>query len=235
VKLKKAAAEWAVTLVEDGMVVGLGTGSTASLILEPLAARIRQGLRITGIPTSERTAEQARGLGIPLSTFSDHVRADHARVDLTIDGADEVELGTLNLIKGRGGALLREKIVASASARLVIVADESKLVERLGRGAVPVEVVPIGWQDTARRIESLGASLALRLRPDGGTFVTDGGHYILDCAFGPISSASSLDRELNGIVGVVEHGLFLGLADQIVVGRAGGVEVLVRSRTDQRV
>jgi ribose 5-phosphate isomerase A len=229
-ELKKAAAEWAATLVEDGMVVGLGTGSTASLILEPLAAGIRRGLRIVGIPTSERTAEQARGLGIPLSTL-----ADHARVDLTIDGADEVEIGTLNVIKGRGGALLREKIVASASARLVIVADESKLVDRLGRGAVPVEVVPFGWQAAARRIESLGGSPALRLRPDGGAFVTDGGHYILDCAFGPISSAGSLDRELNGIVGVVEHGLFLGLTDQVGLSRAGGVEVLVRSRrTDQR-
>ena len=228
-KLKKAAADWAVALIEDGMVVGLGTGSTASLILEPLAARIRQGLRIVGIPTSERTAEQARALGIPLSTLS-----DHARVDLTIDGADEVELGTLNLIKGRGGALLREKIVASASARLVIVADESKLVERLGCGVVPVEVIPFGWQSTARRIESLGGSPVLRLRPEGGAFVTDGGHYILDCAFGRISSAASLDGELNGVVGVVEHGLFLGLADQVAVGRAGGVEVLARSRTGQR-
>ena len=132
-KPKKTAAEWAAALIEDGMVVGLGTGSTASLILEPLAARIRQGLRVVGIPTSERTAEQARAMGITLSTL-----ADHARVDLTIDGADEVELGTLNLIKGRGGALLREKIVASASARLVIVVDESKLVERLGRGVVPI-------------------------------------------------------------------------------------------------
>ena len=219
--LKRAAAEWAAALIEDGMVVGLGTGSTASLILEPLAARIRRGLRIVGIPTSERTAEQAGALRIPLSTL-----ADHARVDLTIDGADEVELGTLNLIKGRGGALLREKIVASASARLVIVADESKLVERLGRGVVPVEIVPFEWQSTARRIERLGGSTALRLGPDGGAFVTDGGHYILDCAFGPISSAGSLDRELNGLVGVVEHGLFLGLTDQIGVGRAGGVEVL---------
>jgi len=225
VKLKQAAAEWAAALIEDGMVVGLGTGSTASLMLEPLTARIRQGLRMVGIPTSERTAELARALGIPLATL-----ADHARVDLTIDGADEVELGTLNLIKGRGGALLREKIVASASAQLVIVADESKLVERLGRGAVPVEVVPFEWQSTARRIESLGGSPALRLRTDGEAFVTDGGHFILDCAFGPISPADSLDRELNGIVGVVEHGLFLGLADQVGVGRAGGVEVLSRSR-----
>jgi len=220
------------------MVVGLGTGSTASLILKPLAARIRQGLSIVGIPTSKGTAEQARALGIPLSTLSDHGRADrgradHARVDLTIDGADEVERGTLNLIKGRGGALLREKIVASASARVVIVADESKLVDRLGRSVVPIEVVPFGWQATARRIESLGGRPDLRLQPDGEAFVTDGGHYILDCAFGPISSAGSLDRELNGIVGVIEHGLFLGLADQVGVGRAEGVDVLVRSRTDQ--
>jgi ribose 5-phosphate isomerase A len=223
---KKVAAEWAAALVEDGMVVGLGTGSTAWLILEPLAARIRQGLQIAGIPTSERTAELARGLGIPLSTL-----ADHARLDLTIDGADEIEIGTLNLIKGRGGALLREKIVASASARLVIVADESKLVDRLGRGAVPIEVVPFGWQAAARRIEGLGANPALRLRPDGGVFVTDGGHYILDCAFGPISAAGSLDRELNVMVGVVEHGLFLGFTDQVGVGGSGGVKVLARSPT----
>jgi ribose 5-phosphate isomerase A len=229
-QLKKAAAEWAATLVEDGMVVGLGTGSTASLILEPLAVRIRQGLRIVGIPTSERTAEQARGLGIPLSTL-----ADHARVDLTIDGADEVEISTLNVIKGRGGALLREKIVASASARLVIVADESKLVDRLGRGALPIEVVSFEWQATARRIESLGGSPALRLRPDGGAFVTEGGHYILDCTFGPIPSAGSLDRELNGIAGVVEHGLFLGLANQVGVGTAGGVEVLARPPSAQKL
>jgi ribose 5-phosphate isomerase A len=227
-RFKKLAAEQAATLVEDGMVVGLGTGSTACLILEPLSKRILQGLRIVGIPTSERTAEQAGSLGIQLATL-----AEYTRVDLTIDGADEVETGTLNVIKGLGGALLREKIVASASARLVIVADESKLVERLGRGVVPVEVVSFGWQSTARTIEGLKGRASLRRGPDGNVFVTDGGHYILDCAFGPIASADSLDRELNSIVGVVEHGLFLGMARQVIVGGPEGVRVLDRSGADR--
>jgi ribose 5-phosphate isomerase A len=228
-RFKTLAAERAVTLIEDGMVVGLGTGSTACLILEPLSKRIREGLRILGIPTSERTAEQARALGIPLGTL-----ADCTRVDLTIDGADEVETGTLNVIKGLGGALLREKIVASASARLVIVVDESKLVERLGRGVVPVEVVSFGWQSTARKIEALNGRASLRLGPDGDAFVTDGGHYIQDCGFGPITSADSLDRELNSIVGVVEHGLFLDMATQVIVGGPEGVRVLDRSGADGR-
>ncbi len=143
-ELKQAAAESAVAQVMDGMIVGLGTGSTAALAVTALGKRVRQGLRVIGIPTSEATAEQARGLGIPLSTL-----AGHSEIDLTIDGADEVEQGTLNLIKGHGGALLREKIVASASARLIIIVDETKLVERLGvHFAVPVEVVPFGWQAT---------------------------------------------------------------------------------------
>jgi ribose 5-phosphate isomerase A len=214
-QFKQSAAESAVALVEDGMILGLGTGSTAKLAVDVLGKRVAGGLRIIGIPTSEATDHQARALGIPISTLD-----EHPAIDLTIDGADEVELGPLNLIKGRGGALLREKIVASASKRLVIIVDESKLVERLGSHfALPVEVVPFGWQATARRLQALGA--------DGKTFVTDGGHYIVDCTFGPIASPAKLDSELNGIVGVVEHGLFLGMATHVIVAGQSGVKVLL--------
>ena len=185
-QLKQAAAESAVALVEDGMILGLGTGSTAKLAVDALGKRVAVGLRVIGIPTSEFTAQQARSLGIALSTLD-----EHPEIDLTIDGADEVEAGTLNLIKGRGGALLREKIVASASKRLVIIVDESKLVQRLGsQFAVPVELVPFGWPAAARRLEGLGAKTALRSSADGKPFVTDGGHYIVDCAFGPIAAPS---------------------------------------------
>jgi len=224
--LKESAAEAAASLVSDGMIVGLGTGSTATFAVNALGRRVREGLRIIGIPTSERTARQAVDLGIPVSSLAEH---DH--VDMTIDGADEVEIGTLNLIKGHGGALLREKIVASATERLVIVVDDSKLVERLGsRFAVPLEVVPFGWQATAKRVRGLGAHAAIRLNADGSPFLTDGGHYILDCAFGPIEAADALERELSETVGVVEDGLFLGMTDRVVVGGASGVRTLTRSR-----
>ncbi len=223
-QLKQAAAESAVAQVMDGMIVGLGTGSTASFALDALGKRVKQGLRIVGISTSAKTAEQAHRLGIPLSTL-----ADHAQIDLTIDGADEVERGTLNLIKGHGGALLREKIVATASARLVIVVDETKLVDRLGaRFAVPAEVVPFGWQVTAKKLALLGANPSLRRRADGEPFITDGGNYILDCSFGAISSPADLEKQLDSVVGLVEHGLFIGLTSQVIVGGAEGVTVLQR-------
>ncbi len=221
-QLKQAAAESAVALVEDGMILGLGTGSTAKLAVEALGERVKSGLRVTGIPTSERTAEQARSHGISVSTLD-----EHPAIDLTIDGADEVEVGTLNLIKGRGGALLREKIVASASKRLAIIVDESKLVERLGAHfALPVELIPFGWHVAARKLEALGAKVALRSGSDGKPYVSDGGHYIVDCAFGPIASPSKLEFELNSMVGVVEHGLFLGMATQVIVAGSGVVKVL---------
>jgi len=221
-QFKKAAAEAAVTHVTDGMIVGLGTGSTATFAIEALGKLVRNGLHIHGIPTSEETARQASSLGIPLTTL-----AEHLDVDITIDGADEVELGTLDLIKGHGGALLREKIVASASARLLIIVDESKLVDRLGsRFAVPVEVVPFGWQRVARRLEGLGARVSLRGSDVYSTFVTDSEHYILDCAFGPIASPLALNDELNQIVGLVEHGLFLGMTSEVLVGGPNGVRTL---------
>src|SRR6266851_1135883 len=178
---KRAAAARVVEFVEPGMVLGLGTGSTAELALEALAARVAEGLRITAIPTSERTAALARHAGIALTSF-----AEHRRLDLTIDGADEVQRSTLDLIKGLGGALLREKIVAAASRRFIVVVDQEKLVDRLGdHTPVPVEVAQFGWQATAAAIETLGAVPVLR-QAGGKPFVTDGGNFILDCRFGLI-------------------------------------------------
>jgi ribose 5-phosphate isomerase A len=225
-QLKRAAALRAIEEVGDGMVLGLGTGSTAAFVVEGLAARVAQGLRITGIPTSERTAAQARRLGIEIATF-----AEYQRLDLTIDGADEVALGSLHLIKGLGGALLREKIVAAASARLVIVVDQEKLVERLGEHTpVPVEVTQFGWQATAAALAALGCIPERRYLPGEQPFVTDGGNYILDCRFGPIADPAGLERRIAMTVGVVESGLFVGRSSVVVVATTGGVEVLTPPR-----
>lgn len=223
---KKAAAESAAQLVQDGMVVGLGTGSTAAFFIEALARRLSsRNLRITGIATSERTAALARDLKIPLTTF-----ADHTRIDLTVDGADEVELGTLFLIKGHGGALLREKIVAAASDRMVVVADETKVSEKLGTlASVPVEIVPFGWQVTLKRLGDLGGNATLRQGPDRTPLVTDGGNYIADCAFGPMASPKETAHHLDHVVGAIEHGLFLGFAREVIVGGRHGTEILKRS------
>jgi ribose 5-phosphate isomerase A len=221
-KSKAAAAEAAAHQLHDGMIVGLGTGTTSALAVEAIGRRVAAGLRITGIPTSEHTANQARTLGIPLSSLE-----HHERIDVTIDGADEVELGSLDLIKGRGGALLREKIVASATTRLIIIIDESKLVERLGsHDAIPVEVIPFGWQATERRLKELHGNPILRKRDDGEIYKTDGGHYILDCKFGPLAKASETEQSLNNIVGVVEHGLFLGMTSMVIIGGPGGVRIM---------
>jgi len=210
--LKKMAAESAVAQVLDGMVVGLGTGSTAEFVLLALARRIREGLRITGVPTSERAAARARELSIPLTELT-------GPIDIAIDGADEVDSRTLDVIKGRGGALLREKIVAQAAERFIVVVDQTKLVDTLGAGPVPVEVVPFGWQVTARRIAS---------KCERRDLVTDNGNYILDCHFGPIASPATLAADLDRTVGVVEHGLFLGLATEVHVGTLKGVRRLLR-------
>ena len=225
---KRAAAEAAANLVEDGMVLGLGTGSTAAYFISALGRRLAEdGLRITGIPTSERTATEARNQLIPLTSFS-----EHKQVDLTVDGADEVELGTLFLIKGHGGALLREKIVAAASKRLVIIADETKLVERLGSlVAVPVEIVQFGWQVTAQRLARMGGNPSLRLGPEKNPFVSDGGNYIMDCALGPIANPKEIAHHFDHVIGAIEHGLFLGLAREVIVGGRDGVRVLRRSES----
>lgn len=220
--LKLAAAEAAVALVQSGMVIGLGTGSTATYAIAALIRRVREeGLDITGIATSERSAAQAREGGLQLTDF-----AHHRRLDLTIDGADEIMRGTLHLVKGAGGALLREKIVASASNRLAIIADESKLVDKLGLAAqVPVEVVQFGWETTAERISRL-VEPRLRLASDGQPFRTDGGNYILDCTCGAITDPAALESALARIVGVVDSGLFVGMADiAFVAGPAGAVRL----------
>ncbi len=207
---KKLAAESAVTQVVDGMIVGLGTGTTGEFVLLALARRIQEGLRITGVPTSEHTAARARELGIPLTELD-------GPIDVAIDGADEVERGSLNLIKGRGGALTREKIVAQAASRFLVVVDGTKVVDGLGAVRVPIEAVPFGWQATARRI---GATFQRR------DSVTDNGNYILDCDFGPIQSPESLADRLDHIAGVVEHGLFIGMSTEVHVGTSSGVQIL---------
>jgi ribose 5-phosphate isomerase A len=224
--LKRAAAEAAVQLVEQDMIVGLGTGTTAAFAIEALARRYREGLRFVGIPTSQRTAAQATAAGIPLTSF-----AEHLQIDLTIDGADEVERGTLNLIKGLGGALLHEKIVAAASRRLAIIVDETKLVDRLGtHSPVPVEVVGFGLEATKAALEVLGASARLRLSPSGQAFVTDSGNRIIDCDFGSIADPARLEQRIRQVIGVVESGLFISRADPVFVADAAGVHRLDSAR-----
>ena len=204
------------------MVVGLGTGSTAAFVVEGLARRVAAGLRVVGIPTSERTAAQARRLGMQIATF-----AEYQRLDLTIDGADEVQLGTLDLIKGLGGALLREKIVAAASDRLVIVVDQEKVVEQLGEHTpVPVEVTQFGWQATANALTRLGCAPERRYAAGEQPYLTDGGNYILDCRFRSLADPRTIEKSIALTVGTVECGLFVGRSSLVVVASQTGVEVL---------
>jgi ribose 5-phosphate isomerase A len=221
--LKRAAAQRAVTLVTDGMRLGLGTGSTAAHFVALLGERVRAGLTIVGVPTSEATARQARQEGIPLTDLD-----ATPELDLTIDGADEID-GRLRLIKGAGAALLREKIVAAASRRMLVIADGSKRVERLGRFPLPIEVIPFGLRATCRAIEAAlprvgaGGELRLRVLAGGKPLVTDGGHYILDAHLGQIDQPEALGEALNAIPGVVEHGLFLGLATGAILASEKGL------------
>lgn len=224
--LKRAAAERAVTFIESGTAIGLGTGSTVRPLLELLAARLASGtLRgVVTVPTSEDTAHRCRALGIPLVTLD-----EYPELDLAIDGADEVD-PRLNLIKGLGGALLREKLVALAAKRFVVVADESKRVRRLGtRVPVPVEVIPFGWSALLPFFEKLGASPALRRAEGSAPYVTDGGHYVVDCRFPHgIRDPAALARALARRPGIVEDGLFLRMAHLAVIAGAKGVRVLKR-------
>jgi ribose 5-phosphate isomerase A len=221
--MKRAAAIRAAEEIDDGMVVGLGSGTTAAFAVEALAVRVAAGLRMVGIPTSKKTAALARRLGVRLTTF-----AAHRRIDIAIDGADQVALHTLDMIKGLGGALLREKIVASAADRMIVIVDESKLVDRLGGTTpVPVEIVAFGWQTVLDRLAGIGCTPLLRL-VGSKPFVTDGGNHIADCALGAIDDAAALQARLAGLVGVVETGLFVGMARKILVGRPTGVEVIER-------
>jgi len=194
------------------MTVGLGTGSTAAHAIRQIGARGREGLALRGVPTSEQSAALARGEGIPLASLS-----EGERVQLAIDGADEVD-GGKRCIKGGGGALLREKIVAGAADRLVVIVDSGKLVARLGAFPLPVETVPFACRQVRRRMEALGASVTIRAAA-GGAFVTDEGNRILDCRFGPICDPPALAAQISAVPGVVEHGLFIGMADDVIVGR----------------
>lgn len=227
--LKIEAARVALEHVADGMRLGIGTGSTAEEFVRLLAQKVAAGMNIIGVPTSERTAALCRELGVPLSTLD-----DTPELDLTIDGADEIG-PELALVKGGGGALLREKIVASASAAMVVIADETKMVETLGRFPLPIEVNPFGLKATelaiARVAGSLGLEgpLTLRMTQDA-PFVTDGGHFILDASFGRIPDPRALSNGLHAIPGVVEHGLFLGLAKTAIVAGADGVKTVHATR-----
>jgi ribose 5-phosphate isomerase A len=224
-KHKRQAAEQAAAEVRDGMVVGLGTGSTAAFAIAALGVAVAGGLRIRAIPTSLAAAALARRHGIPLTDF-----AADPRIDLTIDGADQVVPGALHLIKGLGGALLREKLVATASARMIVVADDSKLVARLGAATrLPVEITAFGWQVAMAQLATAGC--APRLRQAGAApFVTDGGNHIADCAIADIADPAALHAKLCTMVGVIETGLFVGLASEAWIGGPAGVRRLCRDR-----
>ncbi len=221
---KRAVGRRAADFVRDGMIVGLGTGSTAVHLVDRLGERVRAGLQVVGIPTSERTAEQARSLEIPLGTLE-----EHPRVDLAIDGADEVDPHG-NLIKGLGGALLREKRVARAAREFIVIVDESKLVPVLGeRCPVPVEVARDRWEDVRRELSSRGATPEIR-GGEGDPYVTDNGNWILDAAFPGIRDPRELERILSEIPGVMENGLFVGLTSRVLIGSAEGVRDWVPER-----
>jgi ribose 5-phosphate isomerase A len=221
---KRMAAARALDFVRPGMRLGLGTGSTAAHFVDLLAERVRGGLDVVGVPTSDATQAQAARLGVPLTTLD-----ETPELDLTVDGADEVA-PDLSLIKGGGGALLREKIVAAASARMIVIADESKSVAVLGRFPLPIEVVPFGLEAVSRAVNAAvsPAVCTLRCGRDGHPFVTDGGHFILDAPLGRIPHPAALAARLNEIPGVVEHGLFIGLAHAAVIAGANGVRVIDR-------
>lgn len=217
-QFKRAAAERALELVRPGMLVGLGTGSTARYFMEGLGDRVRKGLRIQAIATSRVSAERAQSVGIPLLDAID------GTIDLAVDGADEVD-PMRNCIKGRGGALLREKIVAGAARRFIVIADESKAVSQLGVGPVPVEVLPFLWQLTSRRIQDLGGKPVLR-QAGAEHFLTDNGNLILDVSFGLIAEPEDLGLRLQTIPGVIEHGLFIGMAQCVIFAGPAGLRVL---------
>jgi ribose 5-phosphate isomerase A len=226
--LKRQAAARALEHVRDGMRLGLGTGSTAKHFVELLGERVRAGLAVIGVPTSEATRTDAVRCGIPLTTLD-----DIDRLDLTVDGADEID-PSLNLIKGGGGALLREKIVAAASDRMIVIADDTKSVDVLGRFPLPVEVVPFGLAATRRAMarafaeSGVSGQMMVRKRQDSHVFVTDGGHWIVDAHLGQIPDAPRLAGLLTSIPGVVEHGLFIGLASTAVLAGSQGIRVVER-------
>ncbi|WP_319484638.1 ribose-5-phosphate isomerase RpiA [uncultured Cohaesibacter sp.] len=225
-QLKRQAAAAALEFVEDGMKLGIGTGSTALHFVELLGEKVAAGMKVIGVPTSERTAELCKKNGVPLTTLE-----ETPELDLTVDGADEID-PQMRLIKGGGGALLREKIVASASANMIVIADKTKIVDTLGAFPLPIEVMPFGLGSTTIAVQKvcdqygMQGSLSLRKAADGSNFVTDGKHYIIDATFGRISDVEGLDAALRAIPGVVETGLFIGIASKAVVAGADGVSII---------
>jgi ribose 5-phosphate isomerase A len=219
-KEKEAAGRAAAKLVRDGDIVGLGTGSTAYFAVVALGERVKTGLKIIGIPTSVHTADLAQSFGIPLTTLD-----EHPEIDITIDGADEVD-PKLNLIKGGGGALTREKVIATASKKMVVVADVGKVVSTLGKFPLPLEIIAFARTVIEKKIALLGATPKLRTKPDGSPFITDNGNQILDCSFGRIDDPAALARVLSDTPGIVEHGLFIGIAKLALVGKGASVEEL---------
>lgn len=222
-KAKKLTGEKATEYIEDGMIIGLGTGSTAYYAIKKVGEMVRNGLKVRAVPTSKETAELAADEGIELVEL-----ADVESLAVTIDGADEVD-PNFNLIKGGGGALLREKIVASATEKLIIVVDETKMVEHLGAFPLPVEVTPFSWQYTQRMIEKFSCSSEIR-KEDGEIFVTDNGNYILDCNFGKIEDPVKITVELNKLPGVVENGIFAEMAEVVVIGYNDGRVVVLEKK-----
>ncbi len=212
---KQIAAEKAVESIEDGMIVGLGTGSTAYFAIQKIGERVREGLKIQAVASSTVSESLAHDLGIPIIPF-----ADVEVIDLTIDGADEVD-ANLQLTKGGGGALLREKLLAANSRRFIVIVDESKVVDSLGAFPLPVEIVPFAYELTVRKLQALGCELTIRQK-DGSNYITDNGNLIADCRFGSITDPVTLHTQLNLIPGVVENGLFVGLTSQLIVGHANG-------------
>ncbi|MGE7611002.1 ribose-5-phosphate isomerase RpiA [Paenibacillus sp. NPDC101420] len=221
--VKQLAAEKAVEYVEDGMKVGLGTGSTAYWAIRKLGERVSEGLKITAVATSRASEEQARELGIPLVAFG-----DIDSLDLTIDGADELD-SSLQLIKGGGGALLREKIVASNSTRMIVIADEGKVVNTLGKFPLPVEIVPFAWEWTVAELAKLGCQPELR-RSGEELYKTDNGNYIADCRFEAIEAAPKLALTIQNIPGVVDHGLFIGIAAMAILGKLDGTIEIIEAQ-----
>jgi ribose 5-phosphate isomerase A len=215
---KELTGRAAAQMVRDGDVVGLGTGSTAYFTVIALGERVKAGLKIIGIPTSVKTADLARSIGIPLTTLD-----EHPEIDITIDGADEID-PKLRMIKGGGGALLREKVVASASKKMVAVVDSAKVVPVLGKFPLPVEIIAFARAVVEKKMVALGGSPKLRTKPDGSTYITDNGNEILDCSFGQIADPPALALILSNTPGIVEHGLFIGIASLALVARGGRVE-----------
>jgi ribose 5-phosphate isomerase A len=223
---KKLVGEKAAEFVEEGMVVGLGSGTTIYWLMKRLGERVQQGLKISGVPSSKKTERWAQEFGIPLTDFS-----NLEKIDIAIDGTNEVD-SQFHLIKGGGGSLVREKIINAFSEQLVIIADEEKICERLGRHPLPIEIVPFGWEVTSKRVEKLGCKADLRMQ-NNQPFISDNGNYIVDCQFDSIENPIELHKHLKLVVGVIETGLFCNMVDTLVIGKQDQTEIITDIRSSR--